>query len=323
MVPQGTALVVRIPLISSSLSIQQHDVHASARFLLIVMMFLGTTPWGTFVSCEEYSKGQCWQVDPDPASEHHDTPMKTKLGGQGGNYESVACDDRNPSHPIFFVTEDDQTGVLRRYTPPPPMEPGAAADWDALHADGGNTEFLVFLDDTRFTWSCDETLGRFSQEKYYPNLEGIDYEEGMLYFVSKRFLKLYVLDLDNGTYETSATNEHSLYRGEFKHQPDQLVRNREDNDLLYFTEDGGQTPGVYAIDAKGQSYAIFEAYDEKYFNDETTGLEFSPDGTTSERKRAVPLPYLSTVFICSMYLIIRFPFRSPPSSVRLLSGLRL
>ena len=321
MVPQGTALVVRIPSISFSL---QHAFNNTMFALPThVMMFLGTTPWGTFVSCEEYSKGQCWQVDPDPASEHHDTPMKTKLGGQGGNYESVACDDRNPSHPIFFVTEDDQTGVLRRYTPPPPMEPGAAADWDALHADGGNTEFLVFLDDTRFTWSCDETLGRFSQEKYYPNLEGIDYEEGMLYFVSKRFLKLYVLDLDNGTYETSATNEHSLYRGEFKHQPDQLVRNREDNDLLYFTEDGGQTPGVYAIDAKGQSYAIFEAYDEKYFNDETTGLEFSPDGTTSERKRALPLPYLSTVFICSMYLIIRFAFRSPPSSVRLLSGLRL
>ena len=34
-----------------------------------------------------------------------------------------------------------------------------------------------------------------------------------------------------------------------------------------------------SIDAVGRSYAIFEAYDMKYFNDETTGLAFSPDGT--------------------------------------------
>ena len=86
-----------------------------------------------------------------------------------------------------------------------------------------------------------------------------------------------MLDLDNDTYLASSTNDYSLYSGEFKHSPDQLVRN--DGDFLYFTEDGGHTAGVYAIDAVGQSYAIFEAYDAKYFNDETTGLAFSPDGT--------------------------------------------
>ena len=37
---------------------------------------------------------------------------------------------------------------------------------------------------------------------------------------------------------------------------------------------------LQSIDATGRSYAIFEAYDAKYFNDETTGLAFSPDGTT-------------------------------------------
>ena len=30
----------------------------------------GTTPWNTWISCEEYSRGQCWQVDPDPDSEN-------------------------------------------------------------------------------------------------------------------------------------------------------------------------------------------------------------------------------------------------------------
>ena len=57
------------------------------------------------MSCEEYSKGQCWQVDPDPLSEHYLKPEETKLGGAGGSYESVACDNSDDSQPIFFVTE--------------------------------------------------------------------------------------------------------------------------------------------------------------------------------------------------------------------------
>ena len=104
------------------------------------------------MSCEEYGKGQCWQVDPDPSSEHHLKPEETKLGGAGGSYESVACDNRDESQPIFFVTEDKKDGALRKYTPP--ETPGRSADWETLHVNGGNTEFLFFLDDSHFTWTC-------------------------------------------------------------------------------------------------------------------------------------------------------------------------
>ena len=41
----------------------------------------------------------------------------------------------------------------------------------------------------------------------------------------------------------------------------------------------GKTPGVYAVDETGNSYAIFEAYGSMYHGDEATGLAFSPDGT--------------------------------------------
>ena len=202
---------------------------------LCVYKTLGTTPWNTFVSCEEYGRGQCWQIDPNPFGEHHSRPEQTNLGEDGGNFEAVACDDRNPSQPIFFLTEDHKSGALRRYTPPPTL-PGTAAGWDALHLDGFNIEYLVFLDDERFTWSCDEQIGRFSQEKYFPNVEGIIYSDGLLYFVSKVTYNLYVLDLDNGTYKTSTTSDYSLYDGEFKHSPDQVVQN-EEGKYLYFTED--------------------------------------------------------------------------------------
>jgi hypothetical protein len=74
----------------------------------------GTTPWQTWISCEEYGKGQCWQVDP-----LNRIPSEiTQLGGpNGGNYESVACDDRRTYRPIFYVSEDHESGALRRYRP--------------------------------------------------------------------------------------------------------------------------------------------------------------------------------------------------------------
>jgi len=211
-------------------------------------------------------------VDPDPES-NHSSPKQTMLGGSGGFYEAVACDNRDPSQPIFFVTEDHVSGALRKYTPPTTAE--RPAGWDTLHLDGGETEYLVFLDGNKFKWSSDESLGRTSQTNHYPNVEGINYHDGMLYFVYKKTLKLYILDLDKMTYVSSSTDDYVMYSGVFKNSPDQLVRKGK---YLYFTEDGGKTPGVYAIDADVNSYSIFEAYDEKYFQDETTGLSFSPDG---------------------------------------------
>ena len=96
---------------------------------------------------------------------------------------------------------------------------------------------------------------------------------------------MYKLDLDKMTYTSSSTNSGMVGDGEFLHQPDQIVRNRgsggstTSTPWLYFTEDGGRTPGVYAVDTEtGTKYSIFEAYGEKYYGDETTGLAFSPDG---------------------------------------------
>lgn len=191
---------------------------------------------------------------------------------------SQACDNRDPSNPIFFLTEDLKFGALRRYTPKPGDVPG----WDTLHAPGGNIDYLLFFADGYFTWTCDEEAARKSQSLYYPNVEGIAFWENSLYFVSKKTFKMYTLDLDKMTYTSSSTNNGLVGDGEFKHQPDQIVRNSKHASAqwLYFTEDGGRTPGVYAIDTDtGMKYSIFEAYGEKYFGDETTGLAFSPDGS--------------------------------------------
>jgi secreted PhoX family phosphatase len=85
----------------------------------------------------ESNGGHCWQVDPNPDSPNHSSPKKTLLGGaSGGNYESVAVDNRDAANPVFFTTEDNSRGELRRFV-------ADGNGWDALHV-GGRTTYLKF-----------------------------------------------------------------------------------------------------------------------------------------------------------------------------------
>ncbi|KAL9189758.1 hypothetical protein ACHAXT_009433 [Thalassiosira profunda] len=218
----------------------------------------GLTPWNTWVSCEEVRQGQCWQVDPDPASPNHATPKETLIGGAGGRYESVACDNSNPAKPVFFLTEDHEFGALRRF------EADHGDGWDALHT-GGSTTFLRILDGHRFEWTTDEAAARMSANVYYMNAEGISYHDGMVYFTAKKTKTLLILDLANLTYKAETTGGKFAGQGDFNAQPDQILLETHKR-WIYFTEDGAL--GVYT--------ALFES-DGTYVGDETVGVALSPD----------------------------------------------
>jgi hypothetical protein len=228
----------------------------------------GVTPWDTWVSCEEYGRGQCWQVDPTGKR----APEKTALVEEaGGNFESMTVDDRNLNKMQFFVTEDHPEGAVRRFRPCD----GTQVNWDMIHK-SGTIDYLEFLSGGRFQWTRSFDAGRRSASTHYPNVEGISHDNGIVSFVSKVKKQIYRLDLDNGTYTVSSTyRDHLDGGGSFTAQPDQLIQHK---DALYFTEDGGRTPGVFVYDGS-RYYALFEAYEAKYRGDETTGLAFSPDGT--------------------------------------------
>lgn len=236
----------------------------------------GLSPWNTWISCEEYDDGQCWQVDPDPSSPYHDSPKETTLGGKnGGTYESVAVDNRMQERPIFYVTEDLEDGALRRVEI-------MGTGWDSLHQeDTATTTFLRILGDSTFEWTADEKDARDSAEEYFPNSEGISFheEEGKLYFMSKVDKSVIILDVDNLTYETEVTGKKFYGDGSFSEQPDQNIFGQSYRHM-YFTEDGGSTPGVYArLGSTGVYYTMFQGTSKEYNDDETVGVALSPDGT--------------------------------------------
>ena len=232
----------------------------------------GRTPWETWVSCEEHRDGRCWQVDPQgvrPAE-------KLTVGSETGHFESFTYDIRNMSEPHFYITEDAPRGEIQRFTPD--TVDWTKDPWTMLHGPG-DIDFL-FLErnptdqvEGTFTWIKNREKARRNAFELYPSVEGIDSDGESIYFVSKKTQQLYELNLVDGTYTNSST-----VRGKFDGKPDQVARilhgGDHDDDLLYFTEEGGKDAGVHARNSNGDFVTVFES---PVYISECAGLAFSPD----------------------------------------------
>lgn len=237
----------------------------------------GRTPWNTWITCEEHLglAGRNWQVDPtgqEPAK-----PIT--LGIEGGKYESFAYNKKKSE---FYVTEDKKDGALRRFVP---AANSRAKGKDILYAPG-ETTYLRLKPNSEtngtYEWTSDLSSARANAEAFFPNQEGIDSVGDRLYFISKVVKTMFILNLEDMTYEAQSTRS-----GIFDGQPDQITRilrpehvsddapDAVDNKLMiYFTEDGGDRAGVHARDKDGKFVQILEAPN---YEQETTGIAFSPN----------------------------------------------
>ena len=244
-----------------------------------------------------------------------------------GMYESFAYDIVNVTQPHFYVTKDDVRGELRRYTPnmTPYLRRGENDDdedeediWNEQHflssphnpyyhtvlmqsLDEGNKNWLDFLivvpdsdDASRGTyyWTTDPELGASNAALYYPNVEGIDVVAHTLYFISKVYYTMYILNLQTMTYYNITTrsglldgqpdqvdvvlNSNSHQNGNTPHQYHNSLSDTFSSDtiLLYFTEDTNRTAGIHGRTVFGDYVPILQS---TVYHDETVGLAFSPN----------------------------------------------
>ncbi len=107
----------------------------------------GLTPWGTWLSCEEwesdglltgYSAGLVWECDP-----FGERPAVARPDLGRFKHEMAACD---PVREQVYLTEDQTNGLLYRYTP----RPGTWGLGDALA--GGTLEAMRVAGDGTTTW---------------------------------------------------------------------------------------------------------------------------------------------------------------------------
>jgi len=207
----------------------------------------------------------------DPFGER--SAEKLTLGRDGGRFESFAYDDRK-SIPRFFTTNDSSNGPLVRFTPDSAglacyNQADPADKWCTL--DSGSYDFLRLDSGSSGTFSW-RTNKEEATPSRYPNAEGIDVVDGILFFVSKRDKTLFELDLDKGTFVRTSTRS-----GAFNLQPDQLkaINGGADN-MIYFCEDGGSASDIHGRNTLNQQYYTIVTGDG--YSSETSGLAFSPDG---------------------------------------------
>lgn len=231
----------------------------------------GQTPWGTWLSCEEFDfshtggpAGQVWECDPTQPGQG---VVRPALGAF--QHEAVAVD---PDGQRLYLTEDQPDGCLYRFTPEayPSLE-------------SGRLEVAVVAEDGATTWaevpdpsaSSAPTRNQVPEARMFDGGEGIWFDLGHVYFTTKGTNRVWVHDIAD-------QRTTVLYdAAEFEDPPLTGVDNivvAPSGDLVV-AEDGGNLQLVLIAADTRDVVPIMQLVGEEHAGSEITGPCFSPDGS--------------------------------------------
>ncbi|MFE4608644.1 alkaline phosphatase PhoX [Streptomyces niveus] len=225
----------------------------------------GSTPWNTWLSCEEVTRGYVYETDPwgVKAAVRRDAMGLFK-------HEAAAAD---PVRKVIYLTEDETNGCFYRFTP---------TTWGDLSA--GTLQVLRAGTATSgvFTWvtvpdpdgSPTQTRDQVSGAKRFNGGEGCYYADGSVWFTTKGDNRVWRVDPAAGTYEL--TYDDSLVSG--GGAPLTGVDNVTGSSSgdLYVAEDGGNLE--ICLITPDDVVAPFLRVDGQS-GSEIAGPAFSPDGS--------------------------------------------
>ena len=224
----------------------------------------GATPWGTWLSCEEYSDGQVWECDPTGAEEPRVLPAMGVF-----KHEAAAVDGVRRQ---VYMTEDEPDGCLYRFTPVryPDLSSGVLEVAVLTESDG--TVAWVEVPDP----SAEDrpTRRQVTAATRFRRGEGAGYHDGTVYFTTTGDNRVWGYDAEGGRlavlYDADALDDPPL-RGvdnvAVSQSGDVLVAEDGDNmELVVITADGVVAP---LLRVEGDAHA----------DSEMTGPAFDPSGT--------------------------------------------
>lgn len=250
----------------------------------------GPTPWGTWLSCEEFDLGRVWECN--PLGTTADAAVRPALGVF--KHEAVAVD---PANKILYLTEDDGSGRFYRFV-------CSASDWPtgatrpALRS--GRLQVLKFaelanseyppasfeLDRPRAVQWVNVSapgiaqglvrgvLGSRSPGSVFKGGEGLWYFNGIVYFATKGDNRVWAYDHATQTLETiydfaAADPAHRVLSG-----VDNLTVSQWGDVLV--AEDGGNMELCVILPDRSVKVLLRVVGQD---GSEITGPAFSPDGS--------------------------------------------
>jgi secreted PhoX family phosphatase len=226
----------------------------------------GPTPWGTWLSCEEYPAGQVWECDPLGVNAAVARPAMGKF-----QHEAAAVD---PVNGHVYLTEDRSDGAFYRFVPTsyPDLSAGV------LQVLTDNAGVLTWVDVPDPDGSPTETRYQVPNTKRFAGGEGCWYRAGLVVFSTKGDNRIW-------SYVPASNLLGLLYDDNTSPTP---VLHGVDNVTLppapgathvFVCEDGADMD-VVAVDVEtgGQNAHVFCRVTGRS-GSEVTGAAFSPDGT--------------------------------------------
>jgi uncharacterized protein len=186
----------------------------------------GPTPWGTWLSCEEWDRGLVWECYLDGQ------PAQPRLALGSFTHEAAAVD---PGRRAVYLTEDEEDGRFYRFIPEtwPSLDIGglyaARVKWDdARHLAGDLRWYPVPAGfSARFSPAAEHTTA-------FDGGEGCWYDAGLIYFATKGDNRVW--SYDDAKKRLEVIYDASLHPDSPLRGVDNIVVSRSRD--IYVAEDG-------------------------------------------------------------------------------------
>jgi hypothetical protein len=206
----------------------------------------GATPWGTWLTCEEYEEGRVWECDVTGATDAIARPAMGVF-----RHEAVAAD---PERRELYLTEDDDGGRLYRFTP---------ARWEDLTE--GTLEAAREHDDGTVEWVAADS----GDATTYAGGEGIAYRDGRVLFTTKS-------DQSIREYDVEAQRMRVVVPDGQIEGPDNIMFSGAGD--LYVCEDVEQEQDLVLLAPDGAVTSVLRL-GPSHADSELAGVAFDPSGT--------------------------------------------
>ena len=221
----------------------------------------GPTPWGTWLSCEEFGRGRVWECDPQLPGQGIARPALGRF-----SHEAAAVD---PVTGIVYLTEDDDD-ESRFYR----FRPQRMGDLSA-----GLLEAAFVAPDNQVSWIpvSPRRPYRGADSTPFARGEGAWYADGVVYFCTTSDNRVWALqtatDRLQVIYDAAVAGPEAPLR-----EPDNVTVHAPSGDV-FVAEDADDLELVLLATAAGERIAAPFLQLVGHDGSEVAGPAFSPDGT--------------------------------------------